>query len=67
MFAADVDRIDAEMTRYGKAHEFHRYERAGHAFLNFTNAERFRPEEGKDAWAKMLGFLDRHLKPGAVR
>jgi carboxymethylenebutenolidase len=66
---ADVDRIDAELTRFGKTHEFHRYEGAGHAFLNFTNAERYRPEPAKDAWAKMLRFLERQLKgaPATVR
>jgi carboxymethylenebutenolidase len=62
--AADVDKIDAELSRHGKAHEFHRYDGAGHAFLNFTNAERFRPGPAKEAWAKMLDFLDRHLKTG---
>jgi carboxymethylenebutenolidase len=60
---ADVDKIDAELTRHGKPHEFHRYAGAGHAFLNFTNAERYRPEPAADAWQKMLGFLDRHLRP----
>jgi carboxymethylenebutenolidase len=64
---ADVDRIDAELTRHGKAHEFHRYEGAGHAFLNFTNPERHRPVPAADAWAKMLGFLERHVKGGAAR
>ena len=59
---ADVDTIDAELTRHGKPHEFHRYEGAGHAFLNFTNAERYRASQAKDAWEKMLAFLGRHLK-----
>jgi carboxymethylenebutenolidase len=59
---ADVDAIDAELTRHGKPHEFHRYEGAGHAFLNFTNAERYRASQAKDAWEKMLAFLGRHLK-----
>ena len=59
---ADVARIDAELTRYGKPHEFHMYEGAGHAFLNFTNAERYRPAPAEDAWQKMLAFLDRHLR-----
>ena len=54
---ADVDTIDAELSRHGKTHEFHRYDGAGHAFLNFTNRERFRPGPAKDAWAKMLAFL----------
>jgi carboxymethylenebutenolidase len=59
---ADVDKIDAELSRHGKPHEFHRYEGAGHAFLNFTNAERYRPSQAKDAWEKMLAFLGRQLK-----
>ena len=58
----DVKKIDAEMTKHGKPHEFHSYEGAGHAFLNFMNAERHRPKQGADAWEKMLGFLDKHLK-----
>lgn len=58
---ADVDRIDAELTRHGKPHDFHRYAGAGHAFLNFTNAERYRPEPAQDAWQKLLDFLGRHL------
>jgi carboxymethylenebutenolidase len=61
---ADVDRIDAELTRHGKPHEIHRYAGAGHAFLNFTNAERYRPEQAQDAWQKMLDFLGRHLRSG---
>jgi carboxymethylenebutenolidase len=58
----DVKKIEAEMTKHGKPHEFHSYEGAGHAFLNFMNAERHRPKQGADAWEKMLGFLDKHLK-----
>jgi dienelactone hydrolase len=37
------------------------YEGAGHAFLNFTNPERHRPQQAADAWAKMLAFLGKHL------
>jgi carboxymethylenebutenolidase len=62
----DVKTIDAALTRYGKAHEFHSYDGAGHAFLNFTNPERYRPEQARDAWAKMLAFLDRHLPVAAA-
>ena len=64
---ADVDKIDAEMTRLGKPHEFHRYAGAGHAFLNFTNAPRYRKEQAADAWPKMLGFLERYLGSGVTR
>ena len=58
----DVKKIDGEMTRLGKPHEFHMYEGAGHAFLNFMNPERHRPKQAAEAWPKMLAFLDKHLK-----
>jgi carboxymethylenebutenolidase len=58
----DVKKIDAEMTKHGKPHEFHHYEGAGHAFLNFLNADRYRDKQGADAWQKMLDFLGRHLQ-----
>ena len=61
----DVKKIHAEMTRLGKPHEFHMYEGAGHAFLNFGNAERHRPKQAADAWEKMLAYLDRQLKQKA--
>jgi carboxymethylenebutenolidase len=57
----DVAAIDAELTRHGKPHEFHVYDGAGHAFLNFANPQRHRPQQAADAWAKLLAFLDRHL------
>ncbi|MCW5805156.1 MAG: dienelactone hydrolase family protein [Deltaproteobacteria bacterium] len=58
---ADVDEIDAELARLGVPHDFHRYDGAGHAFLNFTNAERYRPHAADDAWPRLLAFLDAHL------
>jgi carboxymethylenebutenolidase len=59
---ADVDKIDAELKRFGVPHEFHRYEGAGHAFLNFTNAATYREKPAADAWDKVLRFLDAQLK-----
>ncbi len=57
----DVKMIDGELTRHGKPHEFHVYDGAGHAFLNFSNEERYRPEQASDAWPKVIAFLDRQL------
>jgi carboxymethylenebutenolidase len=57
---ADVEALDAALCRADKPHEFHSYDGAGHAFLNFTNAERFRPAQADDAWSKLLAFLDRY-------
>jgi carboxymethylenebutenolidase len=62
---ADVDAISAELTRHGKAHEFHRYHGAGHAFENLTNAERYRPRAAAAAWGELLAFFRDHLRPGA--
>jgi carboxymethylenebutenolidase len=45
----------------GKPHEFHSYDGAGHAFLNFTNAATYRETQAKDAWAKLIPFLKKHL------
>jgi carboxymethylenebutenolidase len=58
---SDVQKIDAELTRLGKAHEFKSYEGAGHAFLNFTRPAVFREAQAKEAWAKCLAWLDRYL------
>jgi carboxymethylenebutenolidase len=57
----DVAKIDAELAKHGKQHELVSYPGAGHAFLNFTNAERHRPRQAAEAWERCLAFLDRHL------
>jgi carboxymethylenebutenolidase len=57
----DVVKVERELTRLGKSHEFHVYDDAGHAFLNFSNAERYRPEQADDAWSKLIAFFERHL------
>ena len=48
---ADVRKIDAELTRLAKQHEFHSYAGAGHAFMN-EGRPSHRPEAAADAWAK---------------
>ena len=57
----DVDRLDALLTGHGIQHEFHRYDNAGHAFMNFTS-ENHRETPAQDSWTKALDFLERHLK-----
>ena len=57
---ADVAKIDAELTRLGKTHEFHSYSGAGHAFMNEARPS-YRKETAEDAWAKCLGWFERHL------
>jgi carboxymethylenebutenolidase len=58
---ADVAKLDAELTRLGKAHEFHSYAGAGHAFMN-EGRPSYRPEASADAWKKTLAWFDKHLR-----
>ncbi|GIX48071.1 MAG: carboxymethylenebutenolidase [Candidatus Tectimicrobiota bacterium] len=58
---ADMEKLDAELTRYDKPHEFYVYPRAGHAFMDFTNPQRYRKEAAEASWPRTLDFLARHL------
>ena len=58
---ADVAKIDAELTRLGRQHEFHSYAGAGHAFMN-EGRPSHRPEAAAAAWVKCIAWLDRYLK-----
>lgn len=60
----DVKRIDAELTRLDKWHEFHTYNNAGHAFQNFVSPERYRERAARASWTEMLAFFTDHLKRG---
>jgi carboxymethylenebutenolidase len=59
---ADREKLDAELTRHGKPHEFFTYPNAGHAFMNFTNPERYREAAAETAWPRTLDFLQRCLR-----
>ena len=43
------------------AHEFHRYDGAGHGFQDSSNPERYREAQSNDAWEKIEDFLARTL------
>ena len=58
---ADVAKIDAELTRLGKAHEFHSYAAAGHGFMA-EGRPSYRPEAAADAWARCVAWFERRLK-----
>ena len=57
----DVAKIDAELTRLGKVHEFHSYSGAGHAFMS-EGRPSYRQEAAENAWPKCVGWFDRYLK-----
>jgi len=57
---ADVAKLDAELTRLGKQHEFHVYAGAGHAFMS-EGRPSYRADPAEDAWQKCLAWFERHL------
>ena len=58
---ADVAKLDAELSKLGKVHEFHSYPGAGHAFMNEARPS-YRPEAAADAWKKCVAWFDKHLR-----
>lgn len=59
----DMRKIDAELTRLNKVHEFHLYNDTDHAFMNFS-AGRYRERTAKAAWGECMAFFEQHLKRG---
>jgi len=57
---ADVAKLDAELSRLGKQHEFHSYAGVGHAFMVSTRPG-YRRDVADAAWGECLTWLQRHL------
>ena len=56
----DMKKLDAELTRWGKVHEFHTYSGAAHAFVN-AGSSNYRPHAAALSWPKATEFFSRHL------
>jgi carboxymethylenebutenolidase len=59
----DVDALEAALGTSGVAFEIDRYAGAGHAFLNKTRPEAFHAQASARAWARIVPFLHRELRP----
>src|SRR5437667_380827 len=55
-----VNQHEAELKKHGKAHEFHRYDGAGHGIF-YWHRPLYRPEQAMDGWGKVLAFFGKHL------
>ena len=62
---ADMRKLDAELTRLGKVHEFHSYPGANHAFMN-RRGQRYHAQADRDSWPKTLAFFEKYLGKVAV-
>jgi carboxymethylenebutenolidase len=56
----DMRKLDAELAKFGKTHEFHAYAGAAHAFCN-TGSDNYRPHAAALSWPKAMEFFSRHL------
>ena len=56
----DMRKLDAELTKFNKKHEFYSYPNAAHAFMDNTR-ESYRHHADEASWPRTLEFLERHL------
>ncbi len=59
--AKKVEDLRAGLAKAGKVCEIYSYPGAGHAFLH-EGRDSYRPDQARQAWARMLAFLQKHLK-----
>jgi carboxymethylenebutenolidase len=57
---AQVDIHEAELKKFNKQYEFHRYNGAGHGFF-YYHMPMYRQEQAMDGWKKVWDFLGKHL------
>lgn len=58
----DVRELERRLAKAPHAAEIVLYPEAGHAFLNDTRKDAYRPDAAADAWARMVAFLRRELR-----
>jgi carboxymethylenebutenolidase len=56
----EMRKLDAELTRLGKEHEYFFYADAPHGF-NRSGWKGYRPEADQTSWARSLEFFNKHL------
>jgi len=59
----DMRKLDTELTRLGKSHEFFSYPNAAHAFANFGSAG-YREHAAKASWPRTFGFFRKQFGIG---
>ena len=62
----DMRKLDDELTRLGKPHQFYTYPTAGHAFMDFGQPSRYQKEASDASWPRTVEFFAQHLQEVAV-
>jgi carboxymethylenebutenolidase len=58
---ADMEKISAELSKFGKAHEFHVYHGAGHAFMDRHHVVKYNAQADQESWPRAMAYLKQHL------
>jgi carboxymethylenebutenolidase len=61
----DMQKLDAELTKFNKAHEFYSYPDAAHAFMDSAK-ESYRRHADEASWPRTLNFFERYLGVSAA-
>lgn len=56
----DMRKLDTELTKWDKLHDFHTYAGAAHAFVN-SGSRNYRPHAAALSWPKAMEFFASHL------
>ncbi len=57
----DMAKLDAELTKHGKAHDFYVYKNTGHSFMDPHHPDRYAAESDRVSWQRGMEFLKEHL------
>lgn len=56
-----VNALEAELKKFGKNYDFHRYPKAGHGIFYYDRPTLYRPEQALDGWKRVFEFLEKNL------
>jgi len=59
---SDIEVLRERLSRSDQPADVKVYPGAGHAFMNDTREDAFRPADAADAWRRMVGFLSERLR-----
>ena len=59
-----MNRLEIALKQYTKEGEVRIYKGADHAFFNNTRHDVFSKSDAEDAWKRVIGFFNKHLRRG---
>jgi len=57
----DMAKLDAELTKHGKAHDFYVYKDTGHSFMDPHHPDKYVAQSDRESWTRAMEFLKKHL------